>query len=138
MAKELSLPEDGDEFAGEPQQASACQPYHAPVSTPEGLIPIGELVQQNAVGTKVFDANGLTKIVAVKANGRKPVLRIHTRAGLTLDVTGDHLVWRARGEGTGSFRPAAELRPGDSLLWHRTEAWGSGEITGKAIAEIRC
>ena len=29
---------------GVPQQASACQPYHSLVSTPAGLIPIGELV----------------------------------------------------------------------------------------------
>ncbi len=79
---------------GVPQQGSACQPYDALVSTPDGLIPIGRLVDTNAVGTKVYDAHGLTSIVAVKANGRKSVLRLHTKAGLTLDVTPDHLVWR--------------------------------------------
>src|SRR5207302_7227842 len=82
---------------GEPQQASACQPYDALVSTPDGLVPIGRLVETNAIGTKVFDAHGLTKIVAVKSNGRKRVLRIHTKAGHTLDVTPDHLVWRVSG-----------------------------------------
>ena len=51
-----------------PQQVSACQPYDALVSTPGGLIPIGRLVEQNAVGAKVYDAHGLTKILAVKAN----------------------------------------------------------------------
>src|ERR671910_2910991 len=51
---------------GVPQQASACQPYDALVSTPEGLIPIGKLVENEAIGAKVFDASGLTKIVAVK------------------------------------------------------------------------
>src|SRR5437870_4671441 len=30
--------------AGVPQQASACQPYRARVSTPYGLMPIGEIV----------------------------------------------------------------------------------------------
>src|SRR5437667_5735406 len=55
---------------GVPQQASACQPYDALVSTPEGLVPIGRLVEDHAVGAKVFDGNGLTKIVAVKHNGR--------------------------------------------------------------------
>ena len=49
---------------GVPQQGSACQPYDALVSTPEGLVPIGKLVEDNAVGTKVFDAHGITKIVA--------------------------------------------------------------------------
>src|SRR5438067_3706693 len=70
---------------GVPAQASACQPYGALVSTADGLVPIGRLVEDNAVGTKVFDGHGLTRIVAVKANGTKPVLRIHTKAGYTLD-----------------------------------------------------
>src|SRR5579875_2609707 len=46
------------------QQVSACQPYSAPVSTPDGPIPIGKLVESNAVGEKVFDASGVTRIVA--------------------------------------------------------------------------
>src|SRR3954469_5631560 len=53
------------------QQVSACQPYDALVSTPDGLIPIGKLVEANAVGAKVYDAHGLTRIVAVKTNGVK-------------------------------------------------------------------
>src|SRR5205807_2515514 len=74
-----------------PQQVSACQPYDALVSTPSGLVPIGKLVEDNAVGAKVYDAHGLTSILAVKANGVKDVLRLHTKAGYTLDVTADHL-----------------------------------------------
>src|SRR3984893_211157 len=66
---------------GVPQQASACQPYDALVATPDGLVPIGRLVEENAVGAKVFDASGLTRIVAVKHNGKKKVLRIVTKAG---------------------------------------------------------
>ena len=111
--------------AGEPQQASACQPYDALVSTPDGLIPIGQLVETNAVGTKVFDANGLTKIVAVKANGRKSVLRIHTKAGYTLDVTPDHLVWRVSGMWSGEWVEAGALRRGDLLEWHGEDRWGT-------------
>src|SRR4051794_16308994 len=38
---------------GVPAQASACQPYDALVSTPDGLVPIGRLVEERAVGTKV-------------------------------------------------------------------------------------
>ncbi len=120
---------------GAPQQASACQPYDALVSTPEGLVPIGRLVEEQGVGAKVFDAHGLTKVVAVKANGRKPVLRIHTKAGYQLDVTADHLVWRASGDASGRFVPAGELRPGDKLEWHRTESHGAGEISRRAVAE---
>ena len=121
--------------AGEPQQASACQPYNSLVSTPDGLVPIGRLVEANAIGTKVYDAHGITRIEAVKANGRRPVLRVHTKAGVVLDVTADHLVWRVSGARTGRFVPAGELRPGDRLEWHRASSFGSTEITRREIAE---
>src|SRR6185503_16807496 len=97
---------------GVPQQASACQPYDALVSTPDGLIPIGRLVDTDAVGTKVFDAHGVTRIVAVKNNGTKNVLRLRLKSGQTLDVTPDHLVWRA-GPGKAGFVEAGQLRRGD-------------------------
>ncbi|HTW02384.1 MAG TPA: ribonucleoside-diphosphate reductase, partial [Streptosporangiaceae bacterium] len=99
-----------------PQQVSACQPYDALVSTAAGPVPIGELVEHNAVGTKVHDADGTTRIVAVKANGVKDVLRLHTASGDTLDVTADHLVWRATGLAEGEFTVAGFLRIGDQLL----------------------
>ena len=118
-----------------PQQVSACQPYDALVSTPAGLIAIGKLVEQDAVGTKVYDAAGLTRIVATKANGIKDVLRLHTKAGHTLDVTADHLVWRSSSETTGRFVSAGQLRPGDKLEWHRRAAHGQDEIQPREIAE---
>jgi ribonucleoside-diphosphate reductase alpha chain len=105
-----------------PQQVSACQPYDALVSTPAGMIPIGRLVESDAVGSKVYDAHGVTRVVATKANGIKDVLRIHTKAGHALDVTADHLVWKSAGEGTGNFVPAGELQPGDKLEWYAGEA----------------
>src|SRR5450755_2686438 len=97
------------------QQVSACQPYDAPVSTPAGMVPIGRLVAENAVGAKVHDAHGATRIVATKANGVKEVLRLHTTAGVSLDVTPDHLVWRAADLEVGEFTVAGFLRPGDRL-----------------------
>jgi len=108
-----------------PQQVSACQPYDAPVSTPAGPVPIGQLVTECAVGTKVHDASGITRIVAVKANGSKDVLRVHTAAGAPLDVTADHLVWRAAGLDVGEFTVAGFLRPGDHLLHVDPEAGGT-------------
>src|SRR5256714_6647737 len=36
-------------------QPHACQPYHALVSTPQGPIPIGEIVTQKLTGLEVFD-----------------------------------------------------------------------------------
>ncbi|RZQ59935.1 vitamin B12-dependent ribonucleotide reductase [Amycolatopsis suaedae] len=117
------------------QQVSACQPYDALVSTPAGAVPIGRLVDSDAVGTKVYDARGLTKVVATKANGEKEVLRIRTKAGHVLDVTADHLVWRSSSTGTGRFVPAGELRVGDVLEWHRTTSYGDGEIDRREVAE---
>jgi ribonucleoside-diphosphate reductase alpha chain len=118
-----------------PQQVSACQPYGALVSTPGGLVPIGRLVEDNAIGTKVHDACGLTRVVATKANGVKEVLRVHTSAGYSLDVTADHLVWRSSAEGTGRFVPAGELRSGDRLEWCRRPSYGESEIDLKQLAE---
>jgi ribonucleoside-diphosphate reductase alpha chain len=120
-----------------PQQVSACQPYDALVSTPGGLIPIGSLVEQNAIGTKVFDASGVTTVVATKANGVKDVVRLHTKAGYTLDVTADHLVWRCSGylPAHGRFVPAGSLREGDLVQWHRRESFGEQEVSPWDIAE---
>src|SRR5260221_3810573 len=120
-----------------PQQVSACQPYDALVSTPAGLIPIGNLVEQNAVGTKVFDASGTTRVIATKANGVKEVVRLRTKAGYTLDVTADHLVWRSSGyaQRETRFVPAGSVRPGDRLQWHRRPSFGDQEIRPWEIAE---
>src|SRR5580658_2971216 len=111
-----------------PQQVSACQPYDALVSTPGGLVPIGKLVDDDAVGTKVYDAYGITKIIATKANGTKQVLRLHTSVGYTLDVTPDHLVWRSNGGDEGRFVAAGSLQQGDKLQWHRDDTYGATEI----------
>jgi len=108
-----------------PQQVSACQPYHAPVSTPAGPVPIGSLVAADAVGTKVYDAHGTTRIVATKANGVKEVLRLHTTCGQVLEATADHLVWRATDLEHGEFTVAGFLRAGDHLLRVQPEVGGS-------------
>jgi ribonucleoside-diphosphate reductase alpha chain len=108
-----------------PQQVSACQPYHAPVSTPTGFVPIGRLVESDAVGLKVYDAHGNTRIVATKANGVKEVLRLHTTAGHRLEATADHLVWRATDLDNGEFTVAGFLRPGDHLLQVHPDVGGS-------------
>jgi ribonucleoside-diphosphate reductase alpha chain len=116
-----------------PQQVSACQPYDALVSTPDGLTPIGRLVDTNAVGAKVYDAQGLTRIVAVKANGIKNVLRLHLEGGDPLDVTGDHLVWRANDHVSGEFVPADELSVGDQLLHVQPEVGGTDRHTVEVV-----
>ncbi|GAB3222481.1 hypothetical protein GCM10027447_09390 [Glycomyces halotolerans] len=117
------------------QQVSACQPYNALVSTPAGPVPIGKLVEDEMVGTKVYDATGLTRILAVKANGVKDVLRLHTKSGHALDVTADHLVWKSTGQGTGRFVEAGTLGEGDQLEWHRWYTEGEAEFSDADMHE---
>src|SRR6266581_883405 len=50
----------------EKPQCSACVPYRGLVSTPQGMVAIGELVEDMQVGREVYDSNGVTRIVAVK------------------------------------------------------------------------
>jgi ribonucleoside-diphosphate reductase alpha chain len=76
----------------ESPQCSACQPYHALVSTPQGMVSMGELVESDQVGREVYDANGITRIVATKANGRKRVHRVRLRNGSFVEATADHVV----------------------------------------------
>jgi ribonucleoside-diphosphate reductase alpha chain len=76
----------------ESPQCSACQPYHKLVSTPHGMVPIGELVEGDQVGREVYDAHGVTHILATKANGRKRVLRARLRNGGFVEATPDHVV----------------------------------------------
>jgi len=77
---------------GVPQQASACQPYRARVSTPFGLKQIGEIVEKDLVGLPVYDSKGLTLVAATKSNGRKRVYRVELANGTFVEATGDHLV----------------------------------------------
>jgi ribonucleoside-diphosphate reductase alpha chain len=76
----------------ESPQCSACLPYHALVSTPQGMVPIGEIVESEQVGLTVYDSTGVTKVVAVKDNGRKPVWRVKLRNGSFIEATPDHVV----------------------------------------------
>jgi len=73
-------------------QCSACQPYDALISTPDGMVAIGEIVQEGQIGREVYDANGTTRVIAVKQNGRKPVWRVLLRNGNFVEATPDHVV----------------------------------------------
>src|SRR3954466_15784773 len=46
----------------EKPQCSACVPYRGLVSTPDGMVPIGELVEGDQVGREVYDPQGITRI----------------------------------------------------------------------------
>jgi ribonucleoside-diphosphate reductase alpha chain len=103
----------------EKPQCSACQPYDALVSTPDGMVPIGQLVEEDAVGREVYAAHGVTRIVAVKHNGRKPVFRVTLRNGQWVEATADHVVKAVRERRTTpQWLRVDELRPGMRMHLH--------------------
>src|SRR5689334_9556803 len=111
--------------AYERPQPHACQPYHALISTPEGPMPIGEIVTRALIGLEVYDGReegaATTRVVAVRDNGDKAVFRLELRSGVAIEATGDHLVW-AIVNGVGSWRRVDEVEPGAALcLCTRTE-----------------
>jgi ribonucleoside-diphosphate reductase alpha chain len=101
-------------------QVSACQPYHALISTPSGPMPIGRIVEIKEKvpqqGLRVCSALGDADVLAVKRNGVKDVLRITTKSGQQLDVTTDHLVWSATRR---QHVQAGALSVGERVEWHR-------------------
>jgi len=102
-------------------QPHACQPYRAPVSTPAGPMPIGKIVVDNLIGLEVYDGSehgsGITHVVAVKANGTKPVLRIVLEDGVLVEATGDHLVYAEDSDGlSGRWVRVDSLDKSMSLL----------------------
>ncbi|HZT14973.1 MAG TPA: vitamin B12-dependent ribonucleotide reductase [Gaiellaceae bacterium] len=103
----------------ETPQCSACLPYHAFVSTPDGMVPIGELVEEDAVGREVYDAHGVTRVVAVKHNGRKPVFRVTLRNGQWVEATADHVVKAVHERRTTpQWLRVDQLRPGMRMHLH--------------------
>ncbi|MBX9627248.1 MAG: hypothetical protein K2X82_25825, partial [Gemmataceae bacterium] len=116
----------------------ACLPYHAPVTTPAGPIPIGEIVERNMVGLPVYDKSGVTRVVAVKYNGVKPVYRVRLANGNAIEATADHLVLASDGHKTERrWVEVGRLRPGMRLTQRTdTEIAAGGEHHPAAEAAL--
>ena len=114
----------------ESPQCSACMPYGALVSTPEGMMAIGELVERDLVGHEVYDADGVTRIVATKANGVKPVYRVKLRNGSFVEATADHVVKAVRERRTDPrWLRVDELELGMRMHLHPHRA----KVAGRAL-----
>lgn len=106
--------------AVEDPQCSACQPYHALVSTPKGMVPIGDIVSRDLVGLNVFDKDGITRVVATKNNGEKPVYRVNLANGSFVEATADHKVYASSARrGEPQWLQVSELSEGMRLHSHR-------------------
>src|SRR2546428_1393047 len=98
-------------------QSSACQPYHALVSTPAGMVPIGELVERQAGGQQGYDRDGITRISAAKGHRREPGRRVVLTNGGFIEATPDHVVLAVRKRlQAPEWLPVELLEPGVSLL----------------------
>ncbi|MGH7233885.1 MAG: hypothetical protein ACREF7_00360, partial [Candidatus Saccharimonadales bacterium] len=117
--------------SGTKQQASACQPYHSLICTPSGLIPIGKLVEDNAVGLEVYDRVRKTKILAVKQNGEKEVFKVTTASGASVEATADHLFYTTPPDLSLTIKPlwkrVDELTLDDYLFVDRTSKNEEGD-----------
>ena len=106
--------------AYERPQPHACQPFHAPVSTPFGPVAIGSIVDGGLVGLEVYDGTdegrGTTRVIAVMENGVKPVFRVVLKNGASVEATGDHLVLASRERrAAAEWVRVDELEPGMRL-----------------------
>ena len=123
--------------AYERPQPHACQPYHAFVSTPQGPIAIGHIVENNLLGLEVYDRLGTTRVVAVKHNGRKAVYRVLLKNGNSVEATADHQILvtsepKYRDSAT-HWTTVGELKAGDYLLQRTDTALRS--IADAQVAE---
>jgi ribonucleoside-diphosphate reductase alpha chain len=98
-------------------QPHACLPYRALVSTPVGPIQIGAIVERRMIGLQVYDETGVTRVVAVKHNGVKPVYKITLANGNFIEATADHLVLACdTHKGQRVWREVRHLKPGMRLI----------------------
>jgi len=77
-------------------QPHACAEYHTQIYTEKGIKYIGEIVDKDMKGLKIFDGENYVKILATQYNGEKKVFRISLKNGNYLDLTKDHLVLGAK------------------------------------------
>jgi ribonucleotide reductase alpha subunit len=111
----------------------ACLPYDAQVTTPDGPVAIGSIVDNDLVGLQVYDETGVTRVVATAYNGVKPVYRIGLSNGNAIEATGDHLVLACDGhKGKRYWREVQALKPGMRLI-QRTDT--SVAMTETAFAK---
>jgi ribonucleoside-diphosphate reductase alpha chain len=121
--------------AYERPQPHACLPYHAEVTTPGGPVPIGRIVDDGMIGLPVYDRTGVTRVVAVKHNGVKPVYRVKLANGNFIEATADHLVLASVGHKTRKeWVEVGELTVGTRLI-QRTDTTIAAASEEHAAAE---
>lgn len=76
-------------------QPHACGRWDTKIVTEEGVLNLGNIVNQNRVGLKIYDGENWIQILATKENGVRKLYRMQLANGQYIDFTDDHLVWAA-------------------------------------------
>ncbi|MBI4995013.1 vitamin B12-dependent ribonucleotide reductase [Candidatus Peregrinibacteria bacterium] len=76
-------------------QPHACGRWDTKIITDEGVLNLGDIVEQNLTGLKLFDGERWVRILATKANGVRSLYKMTLANGQYIEFTDDHLVWAA-------------------------------------------
>ncbi|MEK7084782.1 MAG: adenosylcobalamin-dependent ribonucleoside-diphosphate reductase [Patescibacteria group bacterium] len=74
-------------------QPHACGRFDTKLTTDAGILNLGDVVQQNRVGIRVFDGEQFVKILAAKNNGVRKLYRAMLKNGNYIEFTDDHQIW---------------------------------------------
>jgi len=73
-------------------QPHACGRYDTLLFSEQGIIQLGEIVEKDLTGLKVFDGEKFVRIIATKNNGVRTLFRATLSNGNYIDFTDDHPV----------------------------------------------
>ncbi|PIN73204.1 ribonucleoside-diphosphate reductase, adenosylcobalamin-dependent [Candidatus Woesearchaeota archaeon CG10_big_fil_rev_8_21_14_0_10_45_16] len=97
-------------------QPHACAEFFTQLYTEEGIKYIGEVVEKNLTGLKVFDGENYVRILATKDNGQKEAFRVQLKNGNYIDLTEDHLVLSAeKWHGEYTWKELKDVKVGHRL-----------------------
>lgn len=122
-------------------QAHACADYHTIIPTENGLKFIGEIVEKDMVGLKVYDGEKFVPILATKNNGKRKVLRILLKNKNYIDLTDDHLVLASEKplnmQGRYEWIPVSKLKSGMKVQQIVKKTAQDVHADDKQLAEAR-
>lgn len=102
-------------------QPHACARRNTRLFTHEGILTIGDIVDDNKIGLKVFDGSRFVNVVAVQNNGVKPLYRATLKNGNFIEFTDDHQIWSSD----------KRLKDGGEYSWNQLRT-----LLGKKVQQV--
>lgn len=116
--------------------AGSGQPFGALVSTPRGMVPVGQLAGEPAAsGRRVYDAQGVTTVRGVLSGGRRGVRRLRLFNGGFVEAAGSLPLRVVSPGGVPEWCRAGAVRPGARLQLHahRGRIGDAPEVEGSPL-----